>query len=112
MASDIPRANLQPLSLYVPEPKFRPGDTVDFTEVPIPAAGSTRRPDTADRADSFTDLAYELVRVLDDEGNAVGPWNPASRPIRCGRCCAAWRWSARSTSACSAPSARARRAST
>jgi 2-oxoisovalerate dehydrogenase E1 component alpha subunit len=80
MASDIPRANLQPLSLYVPEPKFRPGDTVDFTEVAIPAAGATRRPDIADRADSFTDLAYQLVRVLDGEGKAVGPWNPRLTP--------------------------------
>jgi 2-oxoisovalerate dehydrogenase E1 component alpha subunit len=80
MASDIPRANLQPLSLYVPEPKFRPGDTVDFTEVAIPPAGDVRRPDTADRAESFIDLAYELVRVLDDEGNAVGPWNPRLSP--------------------------------
>jgi 2-oxoisovalerate dehydrogenase E1 component alpha subunit len=80
MASDIPRANLQPLSLYVPEPKFRPGDTVDFTEVAIPPAGDVRRPDIADRAETFIDLAYELVRVLDDEGNAVGPWNPRLSP--------------------------------
>jgi 2-oxoisovalerate dehydrogenase E1 component alpha subunit len=80
MASDLPRANLQPLSLYVPEPKFRPGDTVDFTQVAIPAAGDVRRPDTADRAESFIDLAYELVRVLDDEGQAVGPWNPRLSP--------------------------------
>ena len=80
MASDTPRANLQPLSLYVPEPKFRPGDTVDFTQVAIPAAGDVRRPDTADRAESFIDLAYELVRVLDDDGNAVGPWNPRLSP--------------------------------
>ena len=50
MASDHPRANLKPLSLHVPEPKFRPGDTVDFAEVDIPAAGAARRPDTADDA--------------------------------------------------------------
>jgi len=80
MASDLPRANLQPLSLYVPEPKFRPGDTVDFTQVAIPPAGEVRRPDTADRAENFIDLAYELVRVLDDEGKAVGPWNPRLSP--------------------------------
>ena len=49
MASDDRRANLQPLSLYVPEPKFRPGDAVDFTSVRLPAAGETRRPDTAER---------------------------------------------------------------
>jgi 2-oxoisovalerate dehydrogenase E1 component alpha subunit len=80
MASDIPRANLKPLSLHVPEPKFRPGDTVDFSEVDVPAAGSVRRPDTAASAHDFTDLAYTMVRVLDDEGRAVGPWNPKLTP--------------------------------
>jgi 2-oxoisovalerate dehydrogenase E1 component alpha subunit len=79
MAGDT-RANLQPLSLHVPEPKFRPGDEVDFTAVPIPPAGEVRRPDTADKAETFIDLAYELVRVLDDDGQAVGPWNPRLSP--------------------------------
>ena len=84
MASDrVPahlKPNLPPLSLYVPEPKFRPGDTVDFTQVPIPPAGQARRPDTADAADTFRDLAFDLVRVLDDSGQAVGPWNPRLSP--------------------------------
>jgi 2-oxoisovalerate dehydrogenase E1 component alpha subunit len=84
MASDrVPahlKPNLPPLSLYVPEPKFRPGDTVDFTQVAIPPAGETRRPDTADHAESFTDLAYQLVRVLDENGQAVGAWNPRLSP--------------------------------
>src|ERR1700761_4878797 len=80
MAGDPVRPNLQPLSLHVPEPKFRPGDTVDFTQVTLPAAGEVRRPDTADAADSFIDLAYELVRVLDENGQAVGPWNPRLSP--------------------------------
>ncbi|MDQ2877555.1 MAG: 3-methyl-2-oxobutanoate dehydrogenase (2-methylpropanoyl-transferring) subunit alpha [Pseudomonadota bacterium] len=80
MASDTSRANLKPLSLHVPEPQFRPGDTADFTQVPIPAAGETRRPDSGDEARSFTDLAYGLVRVLDESGQAVGPWNPRLSP--------------------------------
>ena len=80
MTGDHPRANLPPLSLHVPEPRFRPGDAVDFSEVTIPPAGEVRRPDTADKAETFIDLAYELVRVLDDEGNAVGPWNPRLQP--------------------------------
>ena len=80
MGSDTPRANLQPLSLHVPEPKFRPGDAVDFASVDIPAADATRRPDTADAAMSFTDLAYGLVRVLDEHGHAVGAWNPRLSP--------------------------------
>jgi len=79
MASDT-RANLKPLSLHVPEPKFRPGDTVDFADVDVPPAGSARRPDTAESAHGFTDLAYTLVRVLDGEGRAVGPWDPKLSP--------------------------------
>ena len=80
MASESPRANLRPLSLHVPEPKFRPGDTVDFAEVAVPPAGEARRPDTAAHAREFTDLAYTLVRVLDDQGRAVGPWDPKLAP--------------------------------
>ena len=76
MADGPLRPNLPPLSLHVPEPKFRPGDAVDFAEVEVPAAGAARRPDTAAPARDFTDLAYTLVRVLDDDGRAVGPWDP------------------------------------
>ena len=77
--ADVPR-NLPPLSLHVPEPKFRPGDAVDFAAVEVPPAGAQPRPDTAADPASFHDLAYTLVRVLDDEGNAVGPWNPRLDP--------------------------------
>src|SRR5689334_8266900 len=73
---DAPRANLPPLSLHVPEPKFRPGDEADFSEVDVPPAGSARRPDTAEPASGFHELAYTLVRVLDESGKAVGPWDP------------------------------------
>ena len=78
----ISRANLAPLQLHVPEPKFRPGDAVDFASVEVPPAGVQRRPDTAAPADSFHELAYTLVRVLDDEGRAVGPWDPRLSPDR------------------------------
>ena len=72
--------NLPRLSLHVPEPKFRPGDAVDFTAVDIPPAGAARRPDTAAPAADFPELAYTLVRVLDDDNQAVGPWNPRLSP--------------------------------
>ena len=80
MAGEHPRANLQPLRLHVPEPKFRPGDPVDFVGVDIPPAGAARRPDTAESAHDFTDLAYTMVRVLDEDGRAVGPWDPKLSP--------------------------------
>ena len=80
MAAEPTRANLQPLTLHVPEPKFRPGDTVDFAAVDVPPAGAQRRPDTAEEARAFTDLAYTMVRVLDEDGRAVGPWDPKLSP--------------------------------
>lgn len=77
--ADVPR-NLPPLSLHVPEPKFRPGDAVDFAAVDVPPAGAQPRPDTAADPASFHDLSYTLVRVLDDDGRAVGPWDPRLDP--------------------------------
>ncbi len=68
--------NLPPLTLHVPEPRFRPGDTADFSDIDVPAAGDTPRPDEVAAAGSMREMAYGLVRVLDDEGKAVGPWNP------------------------------------
>jgi 2-oxoisovalerate dehydrogenase E1 component alpha subunit len=78
--TDGQRANLPPLSLHVPEPKFRPGDEVDFSDVDVPPVGAARRPDTAEKADRFHDLAYGLVRVLDESGQASGAWNPRLTP--------------------------------
>ncbi len=80
--AEQPRANLPPLSLHVPEPRFRPGDPVDFAVVEIPPAGAARRPDTAEPARDFTDLSYGLVRVLDDDHRAVGAWDPRLSPDR------------------------------
>ena len=70
------RPNRPALSLHVPEPEARPGDEVDFSHVDIPAAGSLRRPDIGAAAAETHDLVYSLVRVLDDDGSAVGPWDP------------------------------------
>ena len=64
------------LSLYVPEPKWRPGDPVDFTGMKIPAAGEARRPDVRCSGEETHDLAHGLIRVLDEHGGAVGPWAP------------------------------------
>ena len=74
------RKNLPPLRLHVPEPPARPGEEADFSHVEILPAGVTPRPDSAAPAGEMRDLAYGLVRVLDDEGRAVGPWNPRLTP--------------------------------
>jgi 2-oxoisovalerate dehydrogenase E1 component alpha subunit len=75
-----PRRNAPKLALHVPEPAFRPGDTPDFSSLVIPAAGSALRPDTNVAAAETHPLTTDLVRVLDDAGNAVGPWNPRLDP--------------------------------
>jgi 2-oxoisovalerate dehydrogenase E1 component alpha subunit len=63
-----------PLRFYVPEPAVRPGDAPDFSNVPIPEAGSVKRPPIDADAESIRDLAYSIIRVLDRNGEAVGPW--------------------------------------
>jgi 2-oxoisovalerate dehydrogenase E1 component alpha subunit len=82
MSDDSGRSNLSPLALHVPEPKYRPGDIADFSDIDVPDAGATRRPDSFADAAEMRDLAYGLVRVLDDAGQAIGPWNPRLSPDR------------------------------
>ena len=62
------------LSLHVPEPEVRPGDTPDFSNVPIPRAGSVERPAVDVDPREIRDLAYSIIRVLNRNGEAVGPW--------------------------------------
>lgn len=76
MAQHRDQRNLPPLSLHVPEPHFRPGDEVDFSDIGIPQVDATRRPDEAAAPADMRDLAYGLVRVLDEEHRATGPWDP------------------------------------
>src|SRR3546814_13142543 len=77
-----PASNLPPLSLHIPEPRYRPGDTPDFSDVEIPAVDATPRPGEATKADAMRELCYGLVRVLDFDGQAKGPWNPDIAPDR------------------------------
>ena len=66
----------QPLRLHVPEPSGRPGHATDFSYLRLSPAGAVRRPEIDASPASTADLATTLVRVLDDEGRAVGPWVP------------------------------------
>ena len=70
------KPNRPVLALHVPEPSFRPGDTPDFSALVIPPAGEAQRPDTAAHAEESHPLTTQLVRVLDDQHRAVGPWDP------------------------------------
>lgn len=74
--------NLPPLTLHVPEPRFRPGDTPDFSDIAVLPAGATPRPPENVKPADIIGHAYGLVRVLDDDGHAVGPWDPRLSPER------------------------------
>ncbi|RQR60608.1 3-methyl-2-oxobutanoate dehydrogenase (2-methylpropanoyl-transferring) subunit alpha [Burkholderia sp. Bp9002] len=66
----------EPLRLHVPEPTGRPGCQTDFSYLHLSPAGAVRRPPIDVAAADTADLARSLVRVLDDQGKAVGPWAP------------------------------------
>jgi len=68
--------NPGPLHLHVPEPSARPGHETDFSYLHLARAGEARRPAVDVSPVDTSDLAYTLVRVLDDDGRAVGPWAP------------------------------------
>ena len=64
----------QRLSLHVPEPAVRPGGKPDFSNVPIAEAGSVARPPVDVDPSDIRDLAFSIIRVLNRNGEAVGPW--------------------------------------
>jgi 2-oxoisovalerate dehydrogenase E1 component alpha subunit len=64
------------LQLHVPEPTGRPGQATDFSYLRVSAPGEVSRP-AVDIVPSHTGtMAWKLIRVLDAEGRAVGPWAP------------------------------------
>ncbi len=62
--------------LHVPHPPARPGDAPDFSYVALSPAGAVARPDPNEPLSDIGPLSTSLVRVLDDEHRAVGPWDP------------------------------------
>ncbi|PKP66397.1 MAG: 3-methyl-2-oxobutanoate dehydrogenase (2-methylpropanoyl-transferring) subunit alpha [Alphaproteobacteria bacterium HGW-Alphaproteobacteria-7] len=72
--------NRPALALHVPEPKYRPGDKADFSHIDVGSPGAQPRPDESCHPSQMADLAYGLVRVLGDDHQAHGPWNPRLDP--------------------------------
>src|SRR5690606_25074261 len=68
------------LQLHIPAPTTRPGDKPDFSHIHIPPAGLVARPEPLTDHDAMRELPFQLVRVLDDSGAAVGPWAPEIAP--------------------------------
>ena len=70
----------RPSRLHIPHPPARPGDKPDFSYLETSPAGAVTRPDVNARVRDIDHLAVELVRVLDDDHQAVGPWHPHLEP--------------------------------
>ena len=68
------------LDLHIPAPRARPGDKPDFSGWTLPEPGATPKPDVDATPVELREYAYGLVRVLDMEGNALGPWAPHLSP--------------------------------
>jgi pyruvate/2-oxoglutarate dehydrogenase complex dihydrolipoamide acyltransferase (E2) component len=62
------------LRLRIPEPVVE-RDPARFAELHVSAAGEVRRPAVDEDVRDMRDLCDGMVRVLDDECRAVGPWN-------------------------------------
>ncbi len=71
-----PSAETGPLRFHVPRPSARPGDEPDFSYLSLSSPGEVRRPPIGVAPSDITDLANLLVRVLDNDGEATGPWTP------------------------------------
>lgn len=70
----MPDPGSAPLQLTFAEPPVRPGAQPDFSGFAVPQAGAMRCPPVDTPAEEMRDLAFGMIRVLDDEGQAVGPW--------------------------------------
>ncbi len=66
--------------LHVPDVPARPGETPDFSYVRLSPAGAVARPPIDVGVRETSELAETLVRVIDPEHRAVGPWNPQLSP--------------------------------
>lgn len=66
----------EPLHLHIPEPSGRPGCATDFSYLALAPSGVAPRPAPDVAAAATRELAGSLIRVLDEEGQACGPWVP------------------------------------
>ena len=62
--------------LHIPHAHARPGEKPDFSYLALSAAGELDRPAIGSRVADMEFLTRGLVRVLDDDHIARGPWNP------------------------------------
>src|ERR1044072_29973 len=66
--------------LHVPRPPARPGGKSDFSYGATSPAGSVPPPDPNAALTETESLSRDMVRVLDENHRAVGPWDPDLAP--------------------------------
>lgn len=64
------------MQLTVPEPPARPGETPDFSHLRITPAGTVSKPPIDVEPEATHPNTTMIIRVLDDQGDAVGEWAP------------------------------------
>ncbi len=69
-----------PLRLHVPEPSGRPGRPTDFSYLQLCPAGRAEKPPIDVAPVDTRELATQLIRILDEDGRAVGPWATEEAP--------------------------------
>ena len=62
--------------LQIPRPTARPGEEPDFSYLDLSPAGSVDKPPLDARTRDIQHLSSGLIRVLDDDHTAKGPWDP------------------------------------
>src|SRR4029077_14228139 len=82
--NDIPPKPAAPtgekLRLHIPPHREMPGQRPDFSYFRLPPAGSFARPRVVCPSVETHRLATEMIRVLDDDGRALGEWDPKLDP--------------------------------
>ncbi len=74
-------AQARPASrLHIPQPAHRESVSTSASDPKLAAAGVTSRPDVAAPAANLRSMPFDLIRVLDDAGQAIGQWNPNLSP--------------------------------
>jgi len=66
--------------LHIPQPTARPGEEPDFSYLELSPAGAIDKPSIKARTVDIEYLSSGLVRVLDDDHTAKGPWDPKLEP--------------------------------
>jgi 2-oxoisovalerate dehydrogenase E1 component alpha subunit len=73
------RSGQPALRLRIPEP-LRGSDPAERVTRHLSAAGEMRKPELDEKVERMALMRKQLVRVIDDNGHAIGPWAPALPP--------------------------------